>query len=500
MTTIATEVAAGLVFSPIHRPVSTTVSDAALVWDIYARQSADDADGIERQIEDCTRAILSRGGTVGQVYIDNDESADSRKKTRKDYRPEFRRLMNDVAEGRCQAFCGQDQDRLMRDVREGEDLIDLVEKTGVRVAFARSGEVDLATVDGRMHVRLKAVIAKQETEKKGERQRRAAQGAAEGGKLPTVRSFGYAQDGTIIEAERDVIRQAVDIILAGGSLRSAFRVFEASGLATTRNARAWLISSVRAILINPRLAGVRCYKGKPVARGSWEPIVTDEEHLRLVALLTQPDRRTNHNIGNARKHLGGGLYLCGVCLAGGRITRLEIAHRSSKYSRGKGYNCRPYNHVARKADAIDYLVTRAVERWLATDDAPSLVAASSPALKPLQDQERALEDRLTVARQRLDRGVLDEDEYVATKRDINSELTALRAKKTKLARSSALARITEAEDPVKAFQDADLNAKREVIDALMDVVVEKPPVRGNRQFHEESIVLRWREGYGTGSD
>lgn len=499
--TVATEVASGLIFSPIEKRISTTITDAQLVWDIYARQSMDNADGIERQIEDCQRAILARGGTVGHLYIDNDESADSRKKKRADYRPEFQRLMGDVAGGRTRAFMVQDQDRLMRDVREGEDLIDLVERTGIRVAFARSGEVDLATPDGRMQVRLKAVIAKQETEKKGERQRRAAQGAAEQGKLPTVRSFGYNQDGTINPAERDVVRQAVDAVLAGGSLRSALRIFTESGLATTRRAKAgWIPSSVRAVLINPRLAGVRCYKGKPVARGNWEPIVTDEEHIRLVATLTEPSRRTNHNIGNARKHLGGGLYLCGVCLAEGRTTRLEITHRSSKYSRGKGYNCRPHNHVARKADAIDFIVIRAVERWLETEDAPPLAAASSPALKALADEERALEGRLSIARQRLDKGVLDEDEFVATKREINAELTVVRAKKTKAARSSVLARITTSADPVQAFRDAELNDKREVIDALMDVVVQKPPVRGNREFHAESIELRWRAEYETGSD
>jgi site-specific DNA recombinase len=99
-----------------------------VVWDVYARQSLDNADGIERQIEDCTREIERLGGIVGKLYLDNDESANSKRKTRRDYRPEYRRLMADVAAKAGRAFVAQDQDRLMRDIREGEDLIDLVER------------------------------------------------------------------------------------------------------------------------------------------------------------------------------------------------------------------------------------------------------------------------------------------------------------------------------------------------------------------------------------
>src|SRR3712207_2537791 len=152
------------------RPHQQVSSLPAVVWDIYTRQSLDNADGIDRQVEDGTQKIDRLGGVVGRTYIDNDESANSKRRGRADYRPEYRRLMADVAAGASRAFVAQDQDRLMRDVREGEGLIDLVEKTGCRVVFARSGEADLTRSDGRMQVRMKAVWAKGETEKKAERE------------------------------------------------------------------------------------------------------------------------------------------------------------------------------------------------------------------------------------------------------------------------------------------------------------------------------------------
>jgi len=312
----------------------------AVVWDIYVRQSLADADGIERQIEDCTREIERLGGVVGNVYPDDDESANSKRRHRADYRPEYRRLMADVAAGASRAFVAQDQDRLMRDVREGEDLIDLVETTGCRVVFARSGEADLTRPDGRLQVRMKAVWAKGETEKKAERERRAAEGNARKGKLPKRRAFGYNQDGSVNVAEAAVVRDAFDRLFQGETLAGITRAVQAGGLPTTRG-KAWADNSVRVILLSPRYCGIRTYKGQPVAEGWWYKIISREEHERAVALLTDPTRRTNR-AGSARKWLGGNLYWCGACEAeaGELRQHVEIASRNTSASARRAYVCR----------------------------------------------------------------------------------------------------------------------------------------------------------------
>jgi len=58
---------------------------------IYARISSDPngtALGVARQVEDCQALAARRGWAVGQVFVDNDCSATSRKP-----RPEYERMM-----------------------------------------------------------------------------------------------------------------------------------------------------------------------------------------------------------------------------------------------------------------------------------------------------------------------------------------------------------------------------------------------------------------------
>jgi site-specific DNA recombinase len=467
----------------------------SLPWDIYARQSIDSADGIDRQVEDCTREIERLGGRLGRVYRDNDESAHSRRRHRADYRPEYQRLMADVAAGVCRAFVVQDQDRLMRDVREGEDLIDLVERTGCRVVFARSGEADLTRPDGRMAVRMKAVFAKQETEKKAERERRAAEGNARKGKLPKRRAFGYNQDGTTNAAEAAVVLDAFGRLLRGESLAAITRAMQAAGLPTARG-NAWADNGVRVVLLNPRYAGVRTYKGDPVAEGTWEKIITPEEHEQAVALLTDPTRRTNV-AGSARKWLGGGLYWCGACehATGELRQHVEIASRTAPGASRRAYVCRKEWHLSRAAEAVDTVVTVVVEERLSHPDVADLLAGGSPELAPLRGEEAELEARLARARDRLDRGVLDEDEFVATKKTIKAELAVVRRKKTAAARDSRLAQLGTAPDPAAAFRKAGLAVRREVIDALADVVLHPSPRAGRHSgghFDPSTIEVRWR--------
>lgn len=472
--------------------------------DIYARQSIDHADGIARQIEDCTREIHRRGWRVGRIRKDNDKSADSSKRQRSDYRPAYVELMRDMAAGAVQAVVVQDQDRLMRDVREGEDLIDVVQKTGTRVVFTRAGEVNLENPDGRMQVRLKAVIAKQETEKKGERQRRAGQGDAAQGKVPKRRAFGYCQDGTVNEAEAVVVRDAFARLFRGESLRAITRAMSASGLKTARGSD-WADNNVRVVLLNPRYAAIRTYHGEPVGPGQWEPLITEEEHERAKAILTDPARRTS--FGSARKWLGGGLYYCGECEAvtGELGVRLSIANNSAIKS-GKVYTCRDGGwHVSRDAVAVDVLVRAVVEEKLSQPGGVELLTGSSPEMGPLRTAEKELEARLDTARDRLDRGVLDEEDFVRTKRTIKAELAVIRRKVTAAARSSVLARIGAADDPAAEFLNADLNVQREVIDALMVVVVgrskrtyiskvtERGHSFGGQFFDPTTIQFRWRD-------
>ena len=69
---------------------------------IYSRISKDTEDtrlGVERQEQDCRKLCADRGWSVAGVYCDNDISAADPKKKR----PEYERLLKDIATGQVNA-------------------------------------------------------------------------------------------------------------------------------------------------------------------------------------------------------------------------------------------------------------------------------------------------------------------------------------------------------------------------------------------------------------
>lgn len=475
--------------TPSFRASQQPASTQPAVWDIYARQSADHADGVDRQIIYCTQEIERMGGRVGTIYTDNDETANTKKARYS--RPGYKRLLASVAAGTTRAFVAQDQDRLLRDIREGEDLIDLVEKYGVRLRTLRGGEPDLTKADGRMQVRMKAVIARQELEKKSERQRDGARNDADKGRFYAPRrAFGYNTDGTVRECEAAVVRDAFERAARGESLPAIAEVMNVVGLTTVRG-NAWQRSGVRAMLLNPRYAGWRVYHpGQPDEvrrKGAWPAIIGEEDWERVEALLTNPDRRTtgDHPGGTARRWLGSGLYVCGTCAA-----PVKIAGRDRVQSRA--YNC-PAWHVSRAAGKVDLIVTTAIEGWLAAGHADELLAANNPELAGAQAEAKRLEGELAKRRAWLDEGAIEVDDFMPMKRRIEAELTVVRRRLTMAARASVVAHVGAAKDPVEAFRKAPLAVQREVVDAVLQVVLHPSANRlTGPRFDEESVELRWR--------
>ncbi len=106
----------------------------------------------------------------------------------------------------------------------------------------------------------------------------------------------------------------------------------------------------------------------------------------------------------------------------------------------------------------------------------------------LRAEAAALTRRLDQARDRLDRGVLDED-YVAAKRTIRAEQGVIQRKITSAARTSQLVQLASAADPVAAWRGLDLAARRAVIDALATVTL--LPGRFGK-FDPGTVRIEWR--------
>ncbi|KUJ65565.1 hypothetical protein ACZ90_46490 [Streptomyces albus subsp. albus] len=129
--------------------------------------------GVDRQLEDAedTRGRL-RWGPFTKVYRENDTSAfKKRKVVRSDgsidwmvVRPQFRQLLADLASGVIDGVIFYDLDRLVRQPRDLEDLIDIVEYVQRPVLGATGSRMNLINDSDRHMARMMCVMALKSSE------------------------------------------------------------------------------------------------------------------------------------------------------------------------------------------------------------------------------------------------------------------------------------------------------------------------------------------------
>ncbi|MEA9998811.1 recombinase family protein [Cryobacterium sp. RTS3] len=507
---------------------------------IYLRISLDrEMDGlaIDRQREQCMNIAETRSWQVVDQYVDQSKSATDKSKSR----PAYDRMVAAYRRGEFDAIIAYDLDRLTRQPRQLEDWIDAAEERGLRLVTA-NGEADLTTDAGRLFARLKAAVARSEVERKSARQSSAQRQRAAQGRPPKgMRPLGYTTSGDVLPQEAEATVEIYNAFVRGTSLRSiAAALSGARGehvppsvptmprhnrtVAMERNARRkeenktlpkeqlrslrpvpadgpWPPSTVLGILRNPRYAGYSTYTpkktpakdeglgrrrswraailrddaGEPV-RGQWAAIV-DEGTWSAVQDRLDDTKRITNRVGTERRHLGSGLFLCGVCDAAVR------AH-------SQRYRCA--GHVMRSREQIETFVLTAVRARLAMPDLADLL--------PSADQPRLKEIKADIGRHRakITRAQRDYDDEVIEGRDLKrvrdteeADVAALEAERVRLTASSTASAVLGAQDPVRAFDAADLGAQRGIIDALCQVRL-MPHPRGVKQFNPESVHITWR--------
>jgi site-specific DNA recombinase len=466
---------------------------------IYLRVSLDltgEGLAVERQREDCERIVRDRAWSLIETYVDNSVSATNKTKVR----PAYDRMVADYKASKFDALVCWDLDRLTRQPRQLEDWIDAAEEHGLRLVTA-NGEADLSTDGGRMYARIKAAVARAEVERKGVRQSRAQQQRAKQGRPPRgVRATGYTLDGEVIPAEAEAVRAVFEAFATGTSLKALAAALSGAEQFTrefgdktqiqvlpagvpslpTRNGKPWNPSTVTGMLRNPRYAGwsvlageiVRDESGRPV-RGHWNPIVQDSLWLDVQRRLDDPERK-NNKVGTDRKHLGSGLYLCGIC------DRPVKAH-------GQRYRCA--GHLMRTRVGVDAFVLEIVRARLALPDLADLLPTVNEAeIDQLYEQIERARGRIERARADYRAELIDGLLYKEIKADAEAEIQRLEAERLSLSASPATAAVLTAQEPTEAFDDADLATRRAVIDALTTVHLFPAP-RGLKAFDPETVKV-----------
>jgi site-specific DNA recombinase len=478
---------------------------------IYARISLDrdgDGLGVERQERLCRALAKEKGWRVAEVYRDNSVSAYNGKA-----REDYERMLADIEAGRIDAVICVDLDRLTRRPMELEQFMDLADRHGVALANV-SGDTDVSTSDGRLKARIMGAVARQESEKKGERLQREHEHAARRGVGRWARrAFGYEmvpatnEDGTfrlnkngkvahervVVPAEADAIRDATRRILAGDNLAAVARRWNEQGLEPPQGAEhGWSANTVGIVLRNPRLAGIRTHKGDEVSEdGDWQPILDADEWRALEQRL----RRTSRP-GRPTTSLLAGIARCGVC--GGPLwsayRRNRAGERSERYScckRPGAPNCGKLGVVG---EPLDTLVTDTVIAALA---GPKLAQARrrTRSRKRAGSQDHA--QALARAEQRLEQLAIDHArdritrrEWLAARDDLHAQIAEhTRALDTD---SGPRADLPGSQKALReAWDTGTVQWRRALLGAVIDAVVVKP-AGPSRTFDPGRVEIRWR--------
>ena len=442
---------------------------------LYVRISEDRDDlaaGVGRQEQDCRALAKARGWDVAEVYTENDTSAFKRRtvtlpdgtRARRVVRPEFRRLLADLADGTITALVGYDLDRIARDPRDLEDLIDVVEDTG-HPAVSATGSLDLPA--GITLARVAVAMANQSSRDTARRVARARQGAAENGRWAGGgrRAYGYTADRTaVITSEADTIASIAADVLAGKSLYAITERLNTDNVPTASGAP-WSPRAVRGVVTKPTVAGKLVHKGEIVGDAPWPAILDEDTWTRVCEeLSTRTPRATNQ-----LTHWLTGILRCGHCGLplrgnGGRYWCGNTASRGQKGCGRISITAAPTEELVR-----DLVLTR-VKHVRARPARAANVAPDDTQLREL------------------------------AKMWGNGEMTLAEYRE---ARAAIVARLTEQAAPkapplpawvgpqlAEQWDDLDATARRRVASTLIDGITVRPAA--GRVFDPDRLDVHWR--------
>jgi DNA invertase Pin-like site-specific DNA recombinase len=502
------------------------MSTEATLADLYLRLSdarlEEALDGREAKL----RAMAADlGWTVYRVIVENDmvpgngngvlRPASAFKRRRittpsgrtelRTVRPGFRSMLHDMTTGPVRGVLAEDLDRLLRQPRDGEDLLDAVELSGA-TCRSLSGSLTLTaggTDAERFTARIMAATANKasaDTARRVRDKKEVLCGQSwQGGRRP----FGYRHDPdapkyhkTLIidEDEAAVIRQAAAEILDRGiSLKAIARDLRARGVPTVSGCT-WTASTLKDVLVKPMTAGFSAWHGQ-LRRAPWPAVLDEDTWNRLRDMLNAPGRRTNGHTGNEPKWLVSKFARCGVC--GGTMHVTAGGKRRPSYT---GDEC---NHAGRDAAHVDAYVAAVITERLSRPDAADLLKPpprSRTDTAALRTEARKLRDRKRSQMRMHAAGAIDDDDLAAGMREIRGRLAVIDAQ---LAASDQPDPLEEfrGQPAATVWKSLSLPRQRAVVQALIESITILPAGRGRpagwrpgqSYFNPDLLQIQWRQ-------
>lgn len=460
---------------------------------IYARISQDregTALGVTRQLEDCRAEAGRRGWEVAEEYVDDDLSASSYTSRP---RPRYAQMLADIDAGLRDAVVVWHMDRLHRRPIELEEFAGTCTRGGLSEVVTLHGDLNIGNGDGLLVARLLAAVAANESDAKSRRSRRKMQELAEAGRPHGggTRPFGFEDDRiTHNPAEAQAVRDMAARALAGESLTSLCRWLADNEVRTVMGGE-WRTPTLRSLLTNPRIYGMRTHSGAAVTKAVWEPIISVQDGERLRALLLDPARRTNRS---ARSYLLSGMCRCALC---GTMMVSAPREQSRRYLCRSGHDFGGCGKMSIAAPTLEVFVSRAV-----------LVRLDSPALADALTDTRADDARQAelAAQVRADAAKLDElsvlwadgainaTEWRTARDRIDARLKTNRRTLVQARGHQQLDSLIGTGEALAAKWDGlNLNRQASIVKALVDhVAISSAAVPGRHGLDVGRIAIQWR--------
>lgn len=455
---------------------------------LYERQSrtGDQSESLATQ-----RAANLRTAEVHDVQVIAEiiePPSTSAYKARGRKRPRFPELLELIRTGQANVVIAYKTDRLSRGGGPGwAPLLDAAEEAGLdldRLVLTTSGFVS------EFELGIRATTDREESKKASERsrdnqRRRAEQGRPAGG---GHRAYGFDEKGMEVrEAEVGVIREIVRRYIAGDGSRPIARWLNSEDVPTVTGME-WRDGTVRNVLANPRIAGLRAHNGAVVGDAAWPAIIDRGTWEVLQGRLMA----NSHTPGPSPwKYLLPRLLRCGRC--GGRLVGAP-AYGKARYLCRKNpgqINCGGLGIAAAPVDEL--VVGWALERL------SSPVLARHMNDRPLEDDGGVtkiveLEARLEGIAQEVAQGKIPVREWSVARRDVEEQLQAVRSRVARRAERAVIDGFVASGENLRSLWDGmTLGRRQALLAALIDRIVVHPAQRrGSTVVDLERVEVRWR--------
>jgi site-specific DNA recombinase len=452
---------------------------------IYCRLSQNrdgTSESNDRQERDCRALAKREGFTVLEAFVDDDRSAYSGRK-----RPAFDQMLKTL--DRFDVLIFWKLDRLVRRTTQFWKVHEACEKAAVRMVSVME-QLDTSTPIGGGIAGMLASVGEQESYNNamrvnGQQDDAAARGKPHGGR----RAFGYEKDGlTIVEAEAKLIKEARDRLLRGEGLHAIASDWNRRGIVPT-TADAWRVTTLRGMITNARIAGLRQRKGVVVREALWSAIISPDDRDAIIAMISVNKKPFS---GRRPEYLLTSMLTCSGC--GGLL-------RSTVNGTKRAWNCRKTageedrcGTISITAAPVEDLVTDLVLRRL---ESKSVVKAMTrPRARGTSHKERDdLERRLVQLGRDQDAGLISRAEWLARRGPLQERLDAAQAIVDRDAGTTALARFA-GRDPRKLWGTLTLDEKRAILRVLIERVDVAPGVRGVRAVDPGRLHVQWKQSAG----